>query len=98
MVAAIACYCYSLAPITWVILAEIFPNRIRGAAMSVSVVALWLANFVLSQTFPAMYKHLGLANCFWIYAGICVAGFLFVFFKLPETKGMTLEQIERQLS
>jgi SP family sugar porter-like MFS transporter len=98
VVAAIACYCYSLAPITWVILAEIFPNRIRGAAMSVSVVALWLANFVLSQTFPAMYKHLGLANCFWIYAGICVAGFLFVFFKLPETKGMTLEQIERQLS
>jgi len=97
VVAAIACYCYSLAPITWVILAEIFPNRVRGGAMSVSVVALWSANFVLSQTFPVMYEKLGLARCFWIYAGICLAGFLFVFFNLPETKGKTLEQIERQL-
>ncbi len=97
VVAAIACYCYSLAPVTWVILAEIFPNRIRGGAMSISVVALWLANFLLSQSFPVMYEKLGLARCFWIYAGICMAGFLFIFFKLPETKGKTLEQIERQL-
>jgi SP family sugar porter-like MFS transporter len=98
VVAAIACYCYSLAPITWVILSEIFPNRIRGGAMSVSVVALWLANFLLSQTFPVMYEELGLARCFWVYAAICLAGFLFIFFKLPETKGKTLEQIERELA
>jgi len=97
VVTAIACYSYSLAPITWVILSEIFPNRIRGGAMSVSVVALWLGNFVLSQTFPVMYEKLGLAQCFWVYAGICLAGFLFIFFKLPETKGKTLEQIEHQL-
>ena len=92
VIAAIACYCYSLAPITWVILAEIFPNRIRGGAMSVSIVALWMANFVLSQTFPVMYERLGLARCFWVYAAICV------YFKLPETKGKTLEQIELGLS
>jgi MFS transporter, SP family, arabinose:H+ symporter len=97
VVAAIAAYCYSLAPITWVILAEIFPNRIRGAAMSVSVVALWLGNFLLSQTFPKMYESLGLAKCFWVYAGICFAGFLFIWKKLPETRGKTLEQIEREL-
>jgi SP family arabinose:H+ symporter-like MFS transporter len=97
VVAAIACYCYSLAPITWVILSEIFPNRIRGAAMSVSVVALWLGNFLLSQTFPSMYKNLGLANCFWVYAGICFLGFLFIWKRLPETKGKTLEEIEREL-
>jgi SP family sugar porter-like MFS transporter len=97
VVAAIACYCCTLAPITWVILSEIFPNRIRGGAMSVSVVALWLGNFLLSQTFPVMYEKLGLANCFWVYAAICLAGFLFIFFKLPETKGKTLEQIEREL-
>lgn len=97
VVAAIACYCCTLAPITWVILSEIFPNRIRGGAMSVSVVALWLGNFLLSQTFPVMYGKLGLANCFWVYATICLAGFLFIFFKLPETKGKTLEQIEREL-
>jgi len=97
VVAAIACYCYSLAPITWVILSEIFPNRIRGAAMSVSVVALWLGNFLLSQTFPKMYQSLGLANCFWVYAAICFCGFIFIWKRLPETKGMTLEQIEREL-
>jgi SP family sugar porter-like MFS transporter len=97
VVAAIACYCYSLAPITWVILSEIFPNRIRGGAMSVSVVALWLGNFLLSQTFPVMYEKLGLARCFWVYAVICLGGFLFIFFRLPETKGKTLEQIEREL-
>ena len=97
VVAAIACYCCTLAPITWVILSEIFPNRIRGGAMSVSVVALWLGNFLLSQTFPVMYEKLGLANCFWVYAAICLAGCLFIFFKLPETKGKTLEQIEREL-
>ena len=97
VVAAIACYCYSLAPITWVILSEIFPNRIRGAAMSVSVVALWLGNFLLSQTFPKMYQSLGLAKCFWVYAVICFLGFLFIWKKLPETKGKTLEEIEREL-
>ena len=97
VVAAIACYCYSLAPITWVILSEIFPNRIRGGAMSISVVALWLGNFLLSQTFPVMNEKFGLANCFWIYSGICLAGFLFILFQLPETKGKTLEVIEREL-
>lgn len=97
VVAAIACYCYSLAPVTWVILSEIFPNRIRGAAMSVSVVALWTANFVLSQTFPVMYEKLGLAGSFWVYAFICFAGFLFILLRLPETKGKSLEQIEKDL-
>ncbi len=97
VVAAIACYCYSLAPITWVILSEIFPNRIRGAAMSVSVVALWLGNFLLAQTFPKMYQSLGLAKCFWVYAAICFLGFLFIWRRLPETKGQTLEAIERAL-
>jgi SP family arabinose:H+ symporter-like MFS transporter len=97
VVAAIACYCYSLAPITWVILSEIFPNRIRGGAMSISVMSLWLGNFILSQTFPVLYEKFGLARCFWIYAAICCLGFFFILFKLPETKGRTLEQIEREL-
>lgn len=97
VVAAIACYCYSLAPITWVILSEIFPNRIRGAAMSVSVVALWLGNFLLSQTFPLMYEKMGLANCFWVYSGICFAGFIYLVKRLPETRGKSLEQLEHEL-
>jgi len=94
VVAAIGCYAMSLAPVTWVVISEIFPNRIRGAAMSVAVTALWGASFILTYTFPLLNHALGAASTFWIYAAICVAGFLFIKARLPETKGKTLEQIE----
>jgi len=94
---AIACYGSTLAPVTWVVLSEIYPNRIRGAAMSVSVFALWTACFVLTLTFPMLHKALGAAGTFWIYGGICILGFLFIKFRLPETKGKSLEEIEREL-
>jgi len=97
VLAAMACYSCTLAPIVWVILSEIFPNRIRGAAMSVSVFALWTGCFILTYTFPLLKETFGIGNTFWIYAGICSAGFLYIFFRLPETKGKTLEQIERDL-
>jgi MFS family permease len=87
----------SLAPVTWVVIAEIFPNRIRGAAMSVAVSALWIACFILTYTFPLLNSRLGAAGTFWLYAAICAAGLIFVCFKLPETKGRSLEQIEREL-
>lgn len=94
VVAAIACYAMSLAPVTWVVIAEIFPNRIRGAAMSVAVASLWIACFVLTYTFPLLNHALGAAETFWIYAGVCIAGFLYIKSYLPETKGKTLEEIE----
>ena len=94
VVAAIACYAMSLAPVTWVVISEIFPNKVRGAAMSVAVTALWIACFILTYTFPLLNTHLGAARTFWIYAAICVAGFCFIKARLPETKGKTLEQIE----
>jgi len=97
VLAAIGCYAMSLAPITWVVISEIFPNRIRGAAMAVAVAALWIACFLLTYTFPILNAKLGSARTFWLYAAICVAGFIFIKFKLPETKGKTLEQIEREL-
>jgi sugar porter (SP) family MFS transporter len=97
VLAAIGCYAMSLAPVTWVIISEIFPNRIRGAAMAVAVSSLWIACFILTYTFPTLNAKLGSAGTFWLYAAICVAGFIFVFFKLPETKGKSLEQIEREL-
>ncbi len=75
VLAAIGCYAMSLAPVTWVVISEIFPNRIRGAAMSVAVTSLWIACFVLTYSFPTLNKSLGPAVTFWIYAGICVAGF-----------------------
>lgn len=97
VLAAIGSYAMSLAPVVWVVISEIFPNRIRGAAMAVAVSSLWIACFLLTFSFPILNKTLGSAGTFWLYAGICVAGFLFVKFKLPETKGKTLEQIEHEL-
>jgi len=119
VLAAIGCYGMSLAPVTWVVISEIFPNRIRGAAMSVAVMSLWIACFILTYTFPILNKGLGQpdggvsalvvrvlpflehglgpAKTFWLYAAICVVGFVFILLRLPETKGKTLEQIEREL-
>ncbi|OIR03671.1 D-xylose-proton symporter [mine drainage metagenome] len=93
---AIACYATSLAPVTWVVISETFPNRVRGLAMSVAVTALWIACFILTFTFPILNQRLGAAGTFWIYAAVCVAGFVFIYRKLPETKGRTLEEIERR--
>ena len=94
---AIGCYGMSLAPITWVLISEIFPNRIRGAAISVAVSALWIACFILTYTFPILKSAVGVSGTFWIYAAICAAGFVFILLRVPETKGKTLEQIEREL-
>jgi sugar porter (SP) family MFS transporter len=94
----VAIYSLTLAPIVWVILSEIFPNRIRGAAMSAAAMALWIGNFSLTFSFPAIKEHLGWANNFWLYGVICAIGFVVLYFKLPETKGKTLEQIEAELT
>lgn len=95
---AIAGYAMSLAPVTWVLISEIFPNRLRGRAISVSVSALWIASFALTYSFPLIGKALGPDGTFWLYAGICFIGFGFVFWRVPETRGKTLEQIERELT
>jgi sugar porter (SP) family MFS transporter len=95
VVAAIACYAMSLAPVTWVVISEIFPGSVRSAGISISVTALWTACFVLTYTFPILNNSLGAAGTFWIYAGICALGFFYLAFRLPETKGKSLESIER---
>ena len=97
VLAAIGCYAMSLAPVTWVVISEIFPNRIRGAAMAVAVASLWIACFILTYTFPLLNAKLGPSGTFWIYSGICVLGFIGIYLTLRETKGKTLEQIEREL-
>jgi len=94
--AAIGCYSMSLAPVTWVLISEIFPNRARGAAMSVAVSALWMACFILTYTFPILSRAFGPARTFWIYGAICAAGFVFVKLCVTETGGKSLEQIERE--
>jgi sugar porter (SP) family MFS transporter len=92
---AIATFSMTLAPITWVVLSEIFPNSVRGAAMAIATTALWIACFVLTYTFPILNKLLNASGTFWLYAFICLSGFLFILKRLPETKGKSLEEIEK---
>ena len=97
VVSAIACYSMSLAPVVWVVISEIFPNRIRGAAVSVAVFSLWVGCTALTFTFPLLKDALGAHGVFWLYGAICVVGFFVILRYLPETKGKSLEEIERQL-
>jgi SP family xylose:H+ symportor-like MFS transporter len=94
---AISTYAMSLAPVTWVLISEIFPNKIRGVASSVAIVSLWGAYFILVFTFPILAKKLGTYGPFYLYAGICFLGFLFVKARVKETKGQTLEELEENL-
>ncbi|WP_194972358.1 sugar porter family MFS transporter [Aquiflexum lacus] len=90
-------YSFTLAPLLWVVLSEIFPTRIRGAAMSIAALAHWVGNFTLTYSFPTIKENLGWANNFWLYGIICAIGFVVLYIVLPETKGKSLEQIEREL-
>jgi sugar porter (SP) family MFS transporter len=94
---AIASYAMSLAPVTWVLISEIFPNNIRGLSTSIAVISLWVAYFILVFTFPVLAEKLGTYGPFWLYAAICLAGFLFIKFKVKETKGKTLEEIGKSV-
>lgn len=91
---AISVYATSLAPITWVLISEIFPNRVRGVASSVAILALWGSYFVLVFTFPILAEQLGTYGPFWLYSAICLLGFWFVYRYVRETKGKTLEELE----
>ncbi len=96
----IACFAVAVGPVTWVILSEIFPTHIRGRAMAIATIFLWVANFVISQTFPMMDENRWLvarfhhAFPFWLYAAFCLVSILFVWWYVPETKGKSLEDIE----
>ena len=92
--AAIAFYATTLAPVTWVLITEIFPNRYRGTAVSITVAALWIASFVLTYTFPILNHSIGSAGAFLFYGMICFAGAAFVFTSVPETSGKPLEAME----
>jgi sugar porter (SP) family MFS transporter len=97
----IACFASSLGPVFWVIASEIFPTRIRGRAMAIATVVIWVSCYLVSQTFPMMDKNPWLverfnhAFTFWVYGVFCVVTVVFVALVLPETKGKTLEEIEK---
>jgi len=97
LLTAIGTYALSLAPVTWVLISEIFPNKVRGAATSVAVLSLWLAYFVLIFTFPMLYEKLK-DSTFYIYSVVCGLGFLFILLGVKETKGKTLEELEEVMA
>ena len=97
VVAAISVYAMTLGPVTWTLLAEIFPNRIRGIAMATCTFALWVGCCTLTFSFPSMNAALGSSGSFWIYSAICLCAFLFLFIRCPETKGKSLEELENEL-
>ena len=97
VVTAISVYAMTLGPVTWTLLAEIFPNRIRGVAMATCTFALWVGCCTLTFSFPSMNAALGSSGTFWIYSAICCCAFVFLWNRCPETKGKSLEQLEQEL-
>jgi len=97
LLAAIGTYAMTLAPVIWVLISEIFPVNVRAAAITIAIVSLWLAYFILVFTFPVLFERLK-ENTFYIYAGICAAGFLFTLLRIKETKGKNLEEMEQTVS
>ncbi|MGM9700258.1 MAG: sugar porter family MFS transporter [Prevotella sp.] len=94
VVAAIGCYAMTLGPCTWVLISELFPNSIRAVAVAICTFALWVGSSTLTYTFPFLNGALGSYGTFWIYSAVCAVGFVFLFCRLPETKGKSLEELE----
>ena len=98
VVAAISVYAMTLGPVTWTQLAEIFPNRVRGIAMATCTFALWVGCCTLTFSFPSMNAALGSSGTFWIYSAICCCAFVYLLRNCPETKGKSLEELEKELT
>jgi len=93
----VICFAFSLGAMLWVLVSEIFPLEVRGAAMSMAIFSGWLSNFAVSATFLSLLNTLGPTNTFLLYAAMCVIGFVFCYYKVPETKGISLENIEANI-
>jgi SP family arabinose:H+ symporter-like MFS transporter len=91
-----AAFAMALGPISWILCSEIFPNKVRGRAMSVATFVIWSSCYIVAQTFPMLNdsRAVGPAKTFWIYGAISLLSFLFALRMVPETKGRTLEEIE----
>ena len=98
VVAAISVYAMTLGPVTWTLLAEIFPHRVRGVAMAICTFALWTGCCTLTFSFPSMNAALGSSGTFWIYSLICLGALIYLWRNCPETKGKSLEELEEELT
>ncbi|HBS51748.1 MAG TPA: hypothetical protein DEA62_01995 [Coxiellaceae bacterium] len=91
----IAAFSLTWGPVVWVLLGEIFPLQVRGAAMSIATLALWIANFIVSFTFPILLSWSGISMAFIIYGVIGLTSLFYVRHYVVETKGRSLEEIEQ---
>jgi MFS family permease len=94
LMAYVGCFAISLGPIFWLLIAEIYPQRIRGRAMGVATLANWASNWVVALTFLLIVDALGPSGAFWLYAALSIAALIFSYRRVPETRGATLEEIE----
>jgi MFS family permease len=90
-------YSMSLGSLFWLIISEIFPLNIRASGMSISATSQWIANIIVSMTFLSMLQYIGIQNTFYFYAMMCILSLVFCYVFVPETMGVSLEQIERDL-
>jgi MFS family permease len=91
----VASFGVGLGPGVWVVISELFPTRIRGRAMSIATVSLWLACILVAATFLSLVEAIGSSGAFWLYAAASLVNLLFIWRLMPETKGRSLEEIER---
>jgi MFS transporter, SP family, arabinose:H+ symporter len=96
VLAYVASFALTLGPVVWVVISEIFPTRIRGRAMSIATVLLWVSCYAVSQSFPMLIQRKGYAFTYFLYAVVCFLMIVFVGLVVPETKGKSLEEIERK--
>jgi SP family arabinose:H+ symporter-like MFS transporter len=94
--AYIAAFAMAMGPIPWILCSEIFPNKVRGRAMSLATFTIWTSCYLVAQTFPMLNdsKIIGPARTFWVYAAVSLVALVFIWLAVPETKGRTLEEIE----
>jgi SP family arabinose:H+ symporter-like MFS transporter len=93
----IAAFAMAMGPIPWIVCSEIFPGKVRGRAMSVATFTIWVSCFLVAQTFPMLNDNPSIVPAvpFWIYGGVSLFSFAFVLAMMPETKGRSLEELER---
>jgi predicted MFS family arabinose efflux permease len=96
LVVFIASFAFSLGPITWTMISEIYPNRVRGKAVSLATAVNWGAAFLVTQFFLSIVDAIGEATTFFLFSALCIAAFVWAYFRVPETRGRSLEEI-RQL-
>jgi SP family galactose:H+ symporter-like MFS transporter len=95
LVVFIACFAFSMGPVVWTVINEIFPGHIRGRAVAVATAFNWASAFLVSQVFLSLIGAIGDSFTFWLFALFCGLGWVWIFYAVPETKGRSLEQIQQ---